>query len=457
MAGLLDNFSQFAGTPQGQGLLAAAFGGLAGARRGQPINSLGRAGLAGLAGYSGAQDRVTQEAQIAEVNKYRNMQTAAMQAQMDAAKAKTDQEAAKRNALPGLFGGQTVGGGTTTPEVAGIPMFSQGSTVQPTRTVGAGKLDVQAALRAGYTPEEIVKMGELANVGRQKVARTIKAVENGREVEIQLDELGQRVGEGFQQYRAPIQADTGGAVQFLDPFTQRPISSLPKSMSPEGADASKRGWATVGQGAARLALDRQNAAGNGYTFNADLGGYVPKAPGGQFVPLQGGPAAGTTKLTESEGKNTLYLSQMRDASNTLDALEKGGKAVSPALVAATGSPYTNFMAGKTAQQAGQTQRQWAEAYLRAKTGAAATSGEVDNNIRTFFPVVGDDDETIKQKRAARNQAEQDMTIPAGRGADRAVARKPPETSPQDKQAMEWANANPNDPRAAQIKQRLGGR
>jgi hypothetical protein len=28
-------------------------------------------------------------------------------------------------------------------------------------------------------------------------------------------------------------------------------------------------------------------------------------------------------------------------------------------------------------------------------------------------------------------------------------------SPQDQQALEWANANPNDPRAAQIKQKLG--
>jgi len=28
-------------------------------------------------------------------------------------------------------------------------------------------------------------------------------------------------------------------------------------------------------------------------------------------------------------------------------------------------------------------------------------------------------------------------------------------SPQDKQALEWANSNPNDPRSAQIKQKLG--
>ena len=28
---------------------------------------------------------------------------------------------------------------------------------------------------------------------------------------------------------------------------------------------------------------------------------------------------------------------------------------------------------------------------------------------------------------------------------------------EDRQALDWANANPNDPRAAQIKQRLGVR
>jgi len=31
----------------------------------------------------------------------------------------------------------------------------------------------------------------------------------------------------------------------------------------------------------------------------------------------------------------------------------------------------------------------------------------------------------------------------------------PQVSPQDKEALDWANANPNDPRAAKIKQRLG--
>lgn len=79
MNGLLD----FVKTPEGQGLLSAAFGGLAGARRGQPINSLGRAGLAGLAGYSGAQDRIDREQENAVQKQMREMQMTQMRTQMD--------------------------------------------------------------------------------------------------------------------------------------------------------------------------------------------------------------------------------------------------------------------------------------------------------------------------------------------------------------------------------------
>lgn len=57
MAGLLD----FIETPIGQGLLSAAFGGLAGARSGTPLNNIGRAGVAGLAGYSNAVDKSHEE------------------------------------------------------------------------------------------------------------------------------------------------------------------------------------------------------------------------------------------------------------------------------------------------------------------------------------------------------------------------------------------------------------
>lgn len=78
MQGLLD----FIKTPEGQGLLAAGFGAAAGARPGQPWNTLGRGGLAGLAGYANAQDQLTQQAENETQRRYREMQMKTLESQM---------------------------------------------------------------------------------------------------------------------------------------------------------------------------------------------------------------------------------------------------------------------------------------------------------------------------------------------------------------------------------------
>ena len=63
--GFFGGLLNFAGSPAGQGLLSAAFSGMAGARRGQPWNNFGRAGVAGLLGYQNAQDQLTQDKRAA--------------------------------------------------------------------------------------------------------------------------------------------------------------------------------------------------------------------------------------------------------------------------------------------------------------------------------------------------------------------------------------------------------
>ncbi len=106
--GLLD----FIKTPEGQGLLATVFGGLAGARRGQPLNSLGRAGMAGVLGYGNALDRNAQASKDAQALELQKMQMD----QLRKAATKSDQfdalaskfftpgmpEQAGRPAIPGI-------------------------------------------------------------------------------------------------------------------------------------------------------------------------------------------------------------------------------------------------------------------------------------------------------------------------------------------------------------------
>lgn len=98
--GLLDEFSDFAKTPQGQGLLSAAFGGLAGARRGAPLNSIGNAGLAGLQGYSNGLERDQQAQQFAQQQKAQGLTMQAQQLQID----KANREAEQEKKMQGLLG-----------------------------------------------------------------------------------------------------------------------------------------------------------------------------------------------------------------------------------------------------------------------------------------------------------------------------------------------------------------
>lgn len=149
--GLLD----FLQTPEGQGLLAATFGGLAGARRGEPINSLGRAGLAGLSGYAGAQDRQMMQENAGINRELRDMQIQQMRAAQE-------REAMRQKALPTLY--ETP---TTQPQVSinaiGLPQVDQAAV-----TTGAPRLNVQRALASGFSPQEVAAMAQIDQIGQPK-------------------------------------------------------------------------------------------------------------------------------------------------------------------------------------------------------------------------------------------------------------------------------------------------
>lgn len=147
-------------------------------------------------------------------------------------------------------------------------------------------------------------------------------------------------------------------------------------------------------------------------------------------------------LTESQGKASTFQSQMVSASNTVKGLEAAGfdptSFKSQTAVRLAGGA-ANPLIPVSAQQYKQAQDQWSEAYLRFKTGAAATEQEVLRNNRTFFPVFGDKPEQIAQKAAAREQAEKDIGIAAGRGAGLGAQPITP-TKPEAKQTMPTQSA-----------------
>jgi hypothetical protein len=140
-------------------------------------------------------------------------------------------------------------------------------------------------------------------------------------------------------------------------------------------------------------------------------------------------------LTEAQGKASAFQSQMVSANNVVRNLEANGfnptSFASQTAVRLAGGAV-NPLVPVAAQQYKQAQDQWSEAYLRFKTGAAATEQEVQRNNRTFFPVLGDKPDQIAQKAAAREQAERDIGIAAGRGANLGALPVIPQPKPSAK-------------------------
>lgn len=189
-------------------------------------------GMQGLMGLLASQDAAAKnKADSAWQEEARGRQRQEWEMKDAAAKA----QAAQRAAIPSLF----------TPGDGG----------------GVGGFDVQRALQLGVDPDEIPKLAALSNVGRAKVARTVEGVdETGRPVTYQVDEFGQRVGDGIGQWKAPMLINQGDRQTLFDPASRQTVGSLGINMSAAERDASARGWANNNIAQQRLAWDMGGGA-----------------------------------------------------------------------------------------------------------------------------------------------------------------------------------------------------
>lgn len=232
MQGLLD----FIKTPEGQGLLSGVFGYAANARKGAPINSLGRGGLAGLMGYSNAIDREQQAQEANTIKDFRTMQMDRMRQQMEAEQAAE----AERQRLKGVVSNALMG----VPPTQAISADASGPTVKKAEMIGQRQqLDPRQLIAQGVPLETVKQLMEVPNFGRSKVARTAEVEgPNGSKRIVQLDEYGNEVGTGMAGYIAPVQVDTGDRKLFVKPTAGQTFNV---GMSPSEQAANARGWADI--------------------------------------------------------------------------------------------------------------------------------------------------------------------------------------------------------------------
>lgn len=426
MAGLLD----FVNTPEGQGLLSAAFGGLAGARRGTPLNNLGRAGLSGLSGFVDANDRVTQQAALTKRNQLFDLQLQqAQQAQADMAarrKLAADSAMTPNQVAMNANGGPTVAAGlaaqTTEPGynwnrlatgLAALGDYQGALAIQQSLRKEQPKLSKLETMR---TPD-----GQIANVAVFEDGTT-KVLPFGVKPEIVMQQLGDRV-----------EAVDKNAVQGGQSFKM--------GQSPDSVASNAVGWANVKNSRERLKLD-QAQADTAVTYQTDADGNfvalptkvkpgaivraAPVVASNGLSPLKGKGAG----LTEDQGKATGWLVQANNAfKNMQAAMESTPGAENPGLndgLAAIPSfglttALANTMRGKDRQKFMQGASSLSEALLRAATGAGVNQDEAVQKVREITPVFGDDDETVKQKMAAIPLYIESLKVRAGPGANKALA------------------------------------
>ena len=261
------------------------------------------------------------------------------------------------------------------------------------------------------------------------------------------------VAQGEEKFKAPIQVDTGTTIEFRDPRNPtKVLQVIPKSQMP-----------TAGQ-----VVEREEG-----TFLVDTRtGQAKPVVGPQGQPLIGGKPLTETQsnavafgmraleanklATDLEGKGFTNTGVIRTAvGGTMGQapivggkLEQGVRSAFNVLPEFAGGPSPEQ------QQVDQARRNFISAVLRKESGAAIGVDEYSNEERKYFPQLGDSEKVIKQKQDARKLAIQALEAQAGPSGKRLI-EKGRELSPQDQEALNWANSNPTDPRSAQIKQRLG--
>lgn len=198
----------------------------------------------------------------------------------------------------------------------------------------------------------------------------------------------------------------GGKTVFADP-SMLSGQSLAHTLSPDSAVSNQLSRE-------RFNFDKSQA--NKPQFSPELGGfYVPPSgmKPGETMRLEGL----QKPLTEAQGKAAGFADRMSAAERILSdpAFKEMPSAFEASIssVPFVGETAANAARDSSRQQYVQAQEDWVRAKLRKESGAVIGKDEMADEIRTYFPKIGDGPEAIAQKAEARRTAMQGIGREAG--------------------------------------------
>ena len=303
-----------------------------------------------------------------------------------------------------------------------IQGYSQDITGKPEQTVyGAGMegptMDVTPVVAPDYTKGLSRLMGSRSPqsqaLGNMLLADMMKTQKLGEGDTLVRGNFGggfNTVGQGAEKFRAPLQVDTGTAIEFRDPKDPtKVLQVVPKSQA--------------GQ-----VIEREDG-----TFLVDTRTGASKP----VVGPQGQPLVGGKPLTETQSNATAFGMRAVEANKILKDIEKSGTTTTGGIrtvvsgtlgaiplvgenLEAKSNAALNFTASADQQKTDQARRNFVTAILRKESGAAISPSEFANEEKKYFPQIGDSKETIKQKQDARELAIKALEVQAGPTGARSI-------------------------------------
>lgn len=290
---------------------------------------------------------------------------------------------------------------------------------------GAGNLGLQLLANSGYstTPRTL---GQTLGVSALQAQQAHQEKTNDQlkraYMEAQIKAM-QGKPEGYTLSPGQVRYGADGQQEASVPAEQKLASEIQEFM-----DAKKLGLVppdtdfTVYQ-------QRKRAAG---AVNINLGsqglsappsGYArpdPQRPGLIIEP--GGPADPKNRLatppTEGERTAANYYGRMEEAEKLIGGYKPATGDYIAALNMMEGGPIrsgaANAMMSPEGQQFYQAAADWVRAKLRKESGAVISPSEMAQEIKTYFPMPGDGEAVIRQKKKARDQATKGMRDMGGR-------------------------------------------
>lgn len=272
---------------------------------------------------------------------------------------------------------------------------------------GFAKRDIEAQkLKSETAKAELAQKVETSKYLRDRLA-TVRD-QAGYE---QVMSEAQQMGAGFVQ-SAPKQFNpdwVNGNLYNADDFIKKAENELNRGVTLRGQDLSST-TARRGQDISALTARR----GQDITAsNAAQRLAFDRAGGVAAVNAASGVTAKPEKFTEGMRNNAMYAQRMTAAEKLMADTYEQKPSVTEKAVGILGETAANATRSPDRQKALQAQRDWVRAKLRKESGAAIGVDEMNQEINTYFPQIGDSTDVIEQKKIAREQATQGLIQSAG--------------------------------------------